>query len=213
MTFTEWMILALVCLAGASSPGPSLALLLRTVIMHGRKAGMVFGLAHGLGIFFYAFLVAFGLSITLSFAPMFIFFVEIGGLLFLIWLALIMLKSSFMIEKLDNVPINKNANSLIWHAQSGFLIVFLNPKVAAFFLAIFTQFLGDSTSFKSKSIMVLTATLIDAGWYVLISFIIALPIFMKWLAPNSKMLEFILGCILLLLCIFLGYRIVVNLLN
>ena len=117
MTFTEWMILALVCLAGASSPGPSLALLLRTVIMHGRKAGMVFGLAHGLGIFFYAFLVAFGLSITLSFAPMFIFFVEIGGLLFLIWLALIMLKSSFMIEKLDNVPINKNANSLIWHAQ------------------------------------------------------------------------------------------------
>jgi hypothetical protein len=40
-----------------------------------------------------------------------------------------------------------------------------------------------------------------------------LPIFMKWLAPNSKRLEFILGCILLLLCIFLGYRIVVNLLN
>ena len=61
MTFTEWMILALVCLAGASSPGPSLALLLRTVIMHGRKAGMVFGLAHGLGIFFYAFFLVKGL--------------------------------------------------------------------------------------------------------------------------------------------------------
>jgi len=106
----------------------------------------------------------------------------------------------------------KNSHSIIWHARSGFLIVFLNPKVAAFFLAIFTQFLGHSPSFETKSIMVLTATAIDAGWYVLVSFIIALPIFMNFLASNSQRLELILGCILVLVCILLGFKISANLL-
>ena len=77
MTLTEWTILALVCLAGASSPGPSLALLLQTIMKDGRRAGVVFGLAHGLGIFFYAVLVVSGVSVALSFVPLLIDFVEI----------------------------------------------------------------------------------------------------------------------------------------
>ena len=212
MILTEWTILALVCLAGASSPGPSLALLLRTVVKDGRRAGVAFGLAHGLGIFFYAFLVVSGVSVALSFVPLLINFVEIGGLIFLMWLAFLMFKSSLSTKEFDKAEEIKNSHSIIWHARSGFLIVFLNPKVAAFFLAIFTQFLGHSPSFETKSIMVLTATAIDAGWYVLVSFIIALPIFMNFLASNSQRLELILGCILVLVCILLGFKISANLL-
>lgn len=213
MTLTEWMILALACLAGASSPGPSLALLLQTIMKDGRRAGVVFGLAHGLGIFFYAVLVVSGVSVALSFVPLLIDFVEICGLFFLMWLAFLMFKSSFGTEKFDKQEDIKYSKSNIWHARSGFLVVFLNPKVAAFFLAIFTQFLGSSPTFETKSIMVLTATVIDAGWYVLMSFIMAMPLFMKFLVSNSQRLEFILGSILSIVSILLGFKILTNLLG
>ena len=208
MTLTEWFILALACLAGASSPGPSLALLVQTVITDGRKAGVVFGLAHGLGIFFYAFVVASGLNIALSFVPFLGIFIEISGLIFMMWLAFLMFKNSLAIDKFDEVEAFKASHSISWHARSGFLIVFLNPKVAIFFLAIFTQFLGENSSFEAKSLMVLTATVIDAGWYVLVTFIIAMPRFVRILEPNSKRLEFILGCIFVVICILLSYKIV-----
>ena len=213
MTLTEWTILALVCLAGASSPGPSLALLLQTIMKDGRRAGVVFGLAHGLGIFFYAVLVVSGVSVALSFVPLLIDFVEICGLFFLVWLAFLMFKSSFGTKKFDTQEDIKNSNSIIWHARSGFLVVFLNPKVAAFFLAIFTQFLESSPTFETKSIMVLTATVIDAGWYVLMSFIMAMPLFMKFLVSNSQRLEFVLGSILSIVSILLGFKILTNLLG
>ena len=213
MTLTEWTILALVCLAGASSPGPSLALLLQTIMKDGRRAGVVFGLAHGLGIFFYAVLVVSGVSVALSFIPLLIDFVEICGLFFLMWLAFLMFKSSFGTKKFDTQEDIKNSNSIIWHARSGFLVVFLNPKVAAFFLAIFTQFLESSPTFETKSIMVLTATVIDAGWYVLMSFIMAMPLFMKFLVSNSQRLEFVLGSILSIVSILLGFKILTNLLG
>ena len=213
MTLTEWTILALVCLAGASSPGPSLALLLQTIMKDGRRAGVVFGLAHGLGIFFYAVLVVSGVSVALSFVPLLIDFVEICGLFFLMWLAFLMFKSSLGTKKFDTQEDIKNSNSIIWHARSGFLVVFLNPKVAAFFLAIFTQFLENSPTFETKSIMVLTATVIDAGWYVLMSFIMAMPLFMKFLVSNSQRLEFVLGSILSIVSILLGFKILTNLLG
>ena len=208
MTLTEWFILALACLAGASSPGPSLALLVQTIIADVRKAGVVFGLAHGLGIFFYAFVVASGLNIALYFVPFLGIFIEISGLIFMMWLAFLMFKNSLAIDKFDEVEAFKASNSISWHARSGFLIVFLNPKVAIFFLAIFTQFLAENSSFEAKSLMVLTATVIDAGWYVLVTFILAMPRFVQILEPNSKRLEFILGCIFVVICILLSYKIV-----
>ncbi len=210
MILAEWILLAVVCLAGAALPGPSLALLLRTVIKDGRRAGVIFGLAHGIGVFFYAILVTSSLSIVVSLLPLFIKLVEIGGLIFLAWLALMMLKSSFTTEKFDQPVEITIPRSIIWHAKSGFLIVFLNPKITAFFFAIFAQFSSNSSSLFAKSIMVLTATIIDAGWYVLMSFLIAMPIFMNFLLPNSKRVEFILGFILLILCVFLGYKILID---
>ena len=213
MTLTEWFILALACLAGASSPGPSLALLVQTIIKDGRRAGVVFGLAHGLGIFFYAFVVASGLNVALSFVPFLESFIEISGLIFMVYLAFLMFKSSLTIGQSEEVEELKASHSISRHARSGFLIVFLNPKVAIFFLAIFTQFLGEASSFEAKSIMVLTATVIDAGWYVLITFIIAMPRFVQILEPNSKRLEFILGCIFVIICILLSCKIVMELLS
>ena len=212
MTLITWVLLASACLAGAASPGPSIALLSKTVLDGGRRAGVIFGLAHGLGIFFYAFLVAFGLSVTLSFIPFLIDFLNVAGLVFLLWLAYVMLSSSFARSESDQQKF-QISNTLFGNFGSGFLIVFLNPKIALFFLAIFTQFAGDASSFQEKAIMVFTATFIDTSWYIFLTFIIALPKFRKFLQLWARVFEFILGCFFIILCLLLGNKILSDILG
>ena len=206
MTLTTWALLVSACLAGAASPGPSIVLLSKIVMDGGIRAGVVFGLAHGLGIFFYAFLVTFGLSVTLSFVPFLIGFLNVAGLVFLLWLAYIMFSSSFALSNSDKQKF-QISNTLFGNFGSGFLIVFLNPKIALFFLAIFTQFVGDGSLFQEKAIMVSTATFIDTSWYIFLTFIIALPKFRKFLQSSAWVFEFTLGCFFIVICLLLGHKI------
>ena len=212
MTLTTWVLLVSACFAGAASPGPSIALLSKTVMDGGIRAGVVFGSAHGLGIFFYALLVAFGLSITLSFLPLLIGILNVAGLVFLLWLAYIMFSSSFALSTLDHQKF-QISNTLVGNFGSGFLIVFLNPKIALFFLAIFTQFADDASSFQEKAIMVTTATFIDTSWYIFLTFIIALPKIRKFFQSRAMVFEFILGCFFIILCLLLGNEILSDILG
>ena len=211
MTLTTWALLVSACLAGAASPGPSIVLLSKIVMDGGIRAGVVFGLAHGLGIFFYAFLVTFGLSVTLSFVPFLIGFLNVAGLVFLLWLAYIMFSSSFALSNSDKQKF-QISNTLFGNFGSGFLIVFLNPKIALFFLAIFTQFVGDGSLFQEKAIMVSTATFIDTSWYIFLTFIIALPKFRKFLQSSAWVFEFTLGCFFIVICLLLGHKILTEIL-
>ena len=61
MDFTQWSQLALICVLGAMSPGPSLAVILRNSVSGGRTQGIMSGIGHGLGITFYAVIAIAGL--------------------------------------------------------------------------------------------------------------------------------------------------------
>ena len=208
MSLSDWFLLAMVCLAGAASPGPSLILLINSVIKDGRQAGVVFGIAHGLGIFVYAVLVASGLIILLSVAPWFSIALEFAGLLFLLWLSKSMIKSSFQQAQIDETTSESVSAPLLQYARNGFLIVFLNPKIAAFFLAIFSQFLDAASTLESKFIMVVTATVLDGLWYILLAFVIAVPKFTKLVKLSAKKIEFSLGILLLIVSFVLGIKMI-----
>ena len=51
MSASDWLSLALICILGATSPGPSLAVVLAVCRLHGRKAGAPLPLVMGLGCF------------------------------------------------------------------------------------------------------------------------------------------------------------------
>ena len=206
MSFTEWIVLATVCLAGASSPGPSLALLIRSVIRDGRIAGIVFGIAHGVGILLYAGLVTMGLGAVMALLPVLSMLLEVAGLAFLLWLATGMVRAG-LAPGGDAATSEASASMpLARHARDGFMIVFLNPKIAAFFLAIFSQFLSTDQGAGVQVLMVMTAFVVDAGWYVLIAFIIAMPGLLRRLETRARQLELVIGLVLMLICAVLAWR-------
>ncbi|MFL2795931.1 MAG: LysE family translocator [Paracoccaceae bacterium] len=207
MGLSDWFLLAMVCLAGAASPGPSVILLINSVIKDGRKAGVAFGIAHGLGIFVYSALVASGLIILLSLAPWFSVALEFTGFLFLLWLSISMIKNSFQKVPMDETGSDPSSVPLFEYFRNGFLIVFLNPKIAAFYLAIFSQFLDTASNLEHKFLMVATATVIDGLWYILLTFVIAVPKFIKFFKLSAKKIEFFLGVVLLLVSFVLGINI------
>ena len=66
MSFFLWTQFALVCLLGAMSPGPSLALIINSSLNYNRFSGIVASLAHGLGIFVYATITVITLEFILQ---------------------------------------------------------------------------------------------------------------------------------------------------
>ena len=66
MSFFIWSQFAIVCIIGAISPGPSLAVVIRNNINHDRFSGILTSIGHGLGICVYATLAVLGLGIILE---------------------------------------------------------------------------------------------------------------------------------------------------
>ena len=84
MSFFVWSQLALVCLLGAMSPGPSLALIIQNSINYNRLSGILASIAHGLGICVYATVTVFLLEFILQNSEKIFFFIQISGSIFLI---------------------------------------------------------------------------------------------------------------------------------
>ena len=85
------MLLSLTLLAGAASPGASLALVMQRSLQFGRQAGLLVGISHGVGILFYAGAVALGAATLQDEFPQLFRVLQIIGLGFLGYLGLTML--------------------------------------------------------------------------------------------------------------------------
>ena len=104
MTFIFWLQFATVCVAGAMSPGPSLALIIRNSITINRFAGFMTAVGHGLGMGVYAVFAVTGLSIILTANELLFQLIQIIGILFLLYLGCqFIFKKSTEIDKINNV--------------------------------------------------------------------------------------------------------------
>ena len=208
MTINEWMLLLFACLAGAASPGPSLALLIRSVIIDGRTAGVIFSIAHGAGILMYACLVVTGLETILLNSPRTLFILQAAGCGFLFWVAFKMIVGNRMDtpEGNDSQPQSKSSQPIFKHALDGFLIVFFNPKIGAFFLAIFSQFLTEHQDIETKAGVVSIAWIVDTTWYLFVAQVATLPIFVKFINSYKAKIELFIGYTLILVCFVLIWR-------
>ena len=66
MTYYTWFQLFIICLLGAMSPGPSLALIINNTIKINRFNGIITSIGHGLGVAIYALLAVLGLDILIK---------------------------------------------------------------------------------------------------------------------------------------------------
>lgn len=196
MTIAIWLTIASICLLGAMSPGPSLAVVLQQTIRGGRKTGLVAAITHGLGIGLYALLCISGIAVMVTTSPLLFTTLQWLGAGYLIWIGIKGLRAQAQSDaSLANPPTTGSA------ARDGFLVVFLNPKVAVFFIALFSQVIGSETSWLEKLVFAATAMFIDMGWYVIVALSFSNPRWLGRLQRNVVWLERAFGVVLIALAI------------
>ncbi len=210
MDFFAWLQVSLVCMMGAISPGPSLAVVLRNTLAGGKRQGVMTGLGHGLGIFFYAGLVVSGLAVVLTAFPGIEQAIGFAGIALLVWLGVTFLGLGLGAgnggeAQGDDAPVPPKTSGRRGFA-AGFLIAFLNPKIAAFFLAIFAPFIRAEAGVLEKAILALTAGAIDTGWYVLVALVLSGSGLVGLLRRHAQTTDRAIGVLLLVLAVGLLLR-------
>ncbi len=76
-------------------------------------------------------------------------------------------------------------------------MAFLNPQLALFFLALFSQFVHADTGWREGSIMMLTAGGIDALWFSLVALLLSHGPVLAQLQARARVIDRISGLILL----------------
>ncbi|AHV36272.1 lysine transporter LysE [Aeromonas hydrophila YL17] len=194
MELTNWLALAAICVMGAISPGPSLALIIRNTVQGGQGHGVATALGHGLGVGIYALITALGLAILITQTPLLFDVIRYGGAAFLAWLGV-----KALLAKPAKGEASEEVHQLRGRqgAFEGFMVAFLNPQLAVFFIALFSQFVHADTGWREGGIMMLTAGGIDAVWYVLVALVLSRGPVLAWLKAKSFVIDKVSGLVLL----------------
>tara|TARA_B100002051_G_C16733923_1_gene639960 strand:- start:147 stop:746 length:600 start_codon:yes stop_codon:yes gene_type:complete len=198
MTPEEWVGLAIVCALGAMSPGPSLAFVLRNTINGGRRRGLTTAVGHGIGIGVYAFAFVAVLSgILVSFPSVEQALRWMGVILLLLFGVLMLIsKQNGEIEPQDSL----GENAFL----AGFSLAFFNPKIAAWMVAVYSQFVQANATLVTKFGMGVLAFGIDAGWYAIVAVFFGGSI-AKHLQSKSEMIDRLVGGLLIGFGLYLAF--------
>ncbi|ALQ09499.1 LysE family translocator [Pseudoalteromonas sp. SCSIO 43210] len=199
MALSVWLSLALVCMMGAMSPGPSLAVVLKHTLSGGMKNGMLAALSHGIGVGLYAAASLLGLGALMAQFPTLYQILVYLGAAYLAYLGLKILLAKPINNELQ---VQKSEVSASKALQDGFAIAFLNPKLAIFFLALFSQFIDpQNLTLSIGIIMCLTVFVIDTGWYLLVAVLTEVSKNRFGFTKQNPWLDKILGVVFIALAI------------
>ena len=164
MTLITFGQVFIVCLLGAISPGPSMAVVIHNAIFKGRYNGILTSIGHGIGIAIYATFAVLGLGLIIE-TNIFLFnSLKILSIIFLIFIGM---KSIFNKEKLnlEKKDIKEKTISFL----QGFSISILNPKILIWFIAIYSQFMSINNELIFNIYLISIAGIVDAFWYIFLT--------------------------------------------
>ncbi|RJU88552.1 MAG: LysE family translocator [Candidatus Poseidoniales archaeon] len=198
MDITAISAAAVMFILGATSPGPSLAVVLRNTMIGGRSRGLACAVGHGIGFGFYAVTVVFGLVAIMESYPDIFTIMQILGGLFLLYLGIEIIRSE---EKVIEHSEGKREGFV-----EGFFIAFLNPKIAVFMLAVLSSVLDPSMSSDTKWIIAVMGMTIDTVWYVLVALVLSNSSILTKIENNQRILNLITGLLMIGLAIWTAYK-------
>lgn len=174
MEINNWFLFASIITLASISPGPNVL----AVIMHAIEAGARGAISTILGnlvaLFTIALAAAIGVGALLHAAPNVFMAMKIAGGLYLAWMGIKMIKSSFMpMGSLDISTKGKAETKSIEYSIRAMLISYSNPKSILFLSAVFPTFLDNSSpiapQFVAMFLTIIAIVLAIHGTYAFIA--------------------------------------------
>ena len=155
------------------SPGPDLAFILAQTIRGGRKSGFAAMLGIWGGTLVHVILAIIGLSAVITASAWALAVVKWGGVLYLLWLGVSMIRGDGGAEKqfhLLTLPLKPRFWVIF---GQGLIITLLNPKVAIFFLSFLPLFVAPEAGpvwaqlALHGVLLIAVATLVEPLWVLI----------------------------------------------
>jgi threonine/homoserine/homoserine lactone efflux protein len=142
------------------TPGAATVLVLHSAARGGRREAFATTVGNEVGVLAWAIAAALGLAAVVAASALAFTIVKIAGAIALVYLGARALVRWEPLE-LSSRPAERRARSAV---RTGLVTAIANPKLAAFYLALFPQFVPDGES-------VLLAALVMAGLLVALDFV------------------------------------------
>ncbi|BBB26167.1 LysE family translocator [Amphritea japonica] len=196
MTLTAWLSLLAICCLGAMSPGPSLAVVLKQTVGNSRRHGLAASWFHAAGVGLWAFATISGLAILVEQSEIAFKIITWLGAGYLAWIGVKAIRAG----RSGNLEVESTEKGTILSAGfEGAMISVLNPKLAIFFIALFSQFISPDAGIVDQLIMTATAALVDGIWYSIVALLLSHGPVLKALQRRSQLVNRLTGGILIAL--------------
>ncbi len=183
-----------VCLLGAMSPGPSMVVVINNAIFKNRLNGILTSIGHGVGIGIYALFAVLGIALIIK-TNLYVFnVIKFLSIIFLIYLGIRLIISNDKLE-FDKKDIKSGFTSFL----QGLSISLLNPKIFIWFVAIYSQFMSVDNDMIFNTILILTASIIDAIWYVILTLLVTTNIALDFIKDKSVLLQKFVGSVFIII--------------
>lgn len=193
-----------VCLIGAMSPGPSMVVVINNAIFKNRFNGIVTSIGHGLGIAIYALFAVIGIGLIIKTNIIIFNGIKVLSIIFLFYLGI---KSIITDTKLDFK--SKNLKGGFKSFLQGFSISILNPKIFIWFIAIYSQFMSSDNDLILNSYLILTAGIVDASWYILLTFLVTSNTALNFLRSKSYLIHKFIGILFIIIAIMISLEMLI----
>ena len=183
-----------VCLLGAMSPGPSMVVVINNAIFKNRLNGILTSIGHGVGIGIYALFAVLGIALIIK-TNLYVFnVIKFLSIIFLVYLGVNLMITNNKLE-FDGKNINSGFTSFL----QGLSISLLNPKIFIWFVAIYSQFMSVDNDMIFNTILILTASIIDAIWYVILTLLVTTNIALDFIKDKSVLLQKFVGSVFIII--------------
>ena len=183
-----------VCLLGAMSPGPSMVVVINNAIFKNRLNGILTSIGHGVGIGIYALFAVLGIALIIK-TNLYVFnVIKFLSIIFLVYLGVNLMITNDKLE-FDGKDINSGFTSFL----QGLSISLLNPKIFIWFIAIYSQFMSVDNDMIFNTILILTASIIDAIWYVILTLLVTTNIALDFIKDKSVLLQKFVGSVFIII--------------
>ena len=167
MSVELYLAYVLTCFVITIIPGPTVTLIVANSLAHGARAGLmnVAGTQLGLGLMMLVLIV--GLSSIIATMGVWFDWLRLIGAAYLIWLGVLLLRSSGSFGKLGDAPRPRSGFFL-----QGFFVLLGNPKALLWFGAFIPQFVDPKGDYVWQVVLLgvtamATAALSDGAYAVL----------------------------------------------
>lgn len=146
-------------------PGIDTALVLRSSVAGGRRAGYATVAGISLGLMVWAVAAAIGVSALLAASQTAYIVLKTAGALYMIWLGVRLIRS----RRTTATPAVPRDRGLMASFTRGFVTNLLNPKIGVFYVAVLPQFLpADAPALTSGLVLAGVHVLEGLAWFSLL---------------------------------------------